>query len=286
LDAFLSREPARAATVGVPWDTPRVLEFIDLAIQHKLWLLADHLLTHLGRRRPLTRDEATIATRVRNLKATLFVQVSQLPADAPMAIAIDRYVRELRPQVILDVGAATGLGTTVMFSRAAQAAGVDSVIYAMEAEPATFELLKRNTAGLSNVRPQLSSLITDQDVSPWAAVMADIRQRSRLLEQFAAEEIQQWYAHGVEVLRQLRLEGKAPFAELPATIDMAMIDADLFFAREELSAILGRTTLIMLDDVCAYKNASNHEMLAASPEWEMLDYQPADRHGWSAFRRR
>ena len=104
LDTFLGRTPERADTVKVPWETPRLLEFIDLAVSQHLWLLADHLLSHLATRGTLTRDQAKLATRVRNLKATMFVQVPQVPPDSPMALAIGKYVCEMRPKTILDVG--------------------------------------------------------------------------------------------------------------------------------------------------------------------------------------
>jgi hypothetical protein len=286
LDTFLGRSPEQANTVKVPWDTPRLLEFIDLAVGQHMWLLADHLLTHLAARGALSREQARLATRVRNLKATMFVQVPQVPPDSPMAIAIAKYVCEMRPATILDVGAATGLGTTHAFSRAASAAGLDCTIYAMESEPATFELLKRNTATLAHVKPTLSALITDLDCPAWETVHSELQKRSNLLAQFPAEEIQQWYLHGIELLRRLRLENRAPFAALPERIDIAMIDADLFFAREELAVIIDRTEVIMLDDVHAFKNAFNHELLSKSDQWRLLDHQPGDRHGWSAFRRK
>ena len=136
------------------------------------------------------------------------------------------------------------------------------------------------------MKPILSALITDLDCPSWETVHAELQKRSSLLAQFPAEEIQQWYVHGIELLKRLRQENRAPFAALPDQIDIVMIDADLFFAREELAVILDRTEVVMLDDVHAFKNAFNHEMLSKSEKWQLIDHQPGDRHGWSAFRRK
>lgn len=70
-------------------------------------------------------------------------------------------------------------------------------------------------------------------------------------------------------------------------IDIAMIDADCFFAADTFEAIRGRTNAVFLDDVRGYKkNSENHDRLSRDAKWEQLAWEPADRHGWSAFRRR
>jgi hypothetical protein len=287
LDRVLGRSPERAATIPVPWETPRLLEFIDLAIAHKLWLLADHLLTHLATRGRLSPDQARLAHRVRNLKATMFVQVGQVTPDTPMGQAIAQYVRDFRPKVILDVGAAAGLGTTTTFSKALTAAGItDCTILAVESEHATFDLLSRHAAAIPFAKPIHSALITDHDCPAWQPVRDAIAASSTLFSQFPEDEIHGWYTHGVDLLRSLRLAGKAPLAPLPDQIDIAMIDADLFFAAEELAAVVDRCRVILLDDVHAFKNTANHETLSADPRFELLAHNPTDRHGWSAFRRR
>jgi hypothetical protein len=287
LEEVLGKAPERAHAVPVPWETALLAQFVDVAVKEKLWLVADHLLTNLAKRGTLTREQKRLATRVRNLKATMFVQVAQIEPASAIGQAIARYVTELRPRVILDVGAATGLGTTRTFSEAAAAGGLsECVIYAMESEPVTFELLQKNTVGMSNVRPVFAALVTDLDVPTWEEIRAEMAVRSKVFAEYPEEEIEQWYRHGVALLKKLREEGRAPWKQAPAEIDIAMIDADLFFAREELSAVRERTKLVILDDVHAFKNAYNHEMLGGSQEWEMVAHEPADRHGWSAFRRR
>lgn len=75
--------------------------------------------------------------------------------------------------------------------------------------------------------------------------------------------------------------------EIPVQVlDLVVIDADLFFAREALSAVIDRTNILVLDDVAEHKNAGTHEYLSTHPDWEIMDMDVNDRHGWSIFRRR
>jgi hypothetical protein len=77
----------------------------------------------------------------------------------------------------------------------------------------------------------------------------------------------------------------APIVELPAKIDMVVLDGGEFCGVADFRrAILLEPKVIALDDIRVMKNRENYERLLADPEWEILG-RGKDRNGWAIFRR-
>jgi hypothetical protein len=80
------------------------------------------------------------------------------------------------------------------------------------------------------------------------------------------------------------LEG-APIVELPAQIDMVVLDGGEFCGVADFRrASLLKPKVIALDDIRVMKNSENYQRLLADPEWELLG-RGKDRNGWAIFRR-
>lgn len=278
---------APLAPLPLPQDPAALLALADAAEAHSLYLIAEQLLAALVRLNPKDPALRKRADRVRNFRSQMFVQVGQLQDESSMSALIRQLVADTKPRVIYDVGAAAGLGTTRVFAEAVTAAAIPCTVYAIESQDETFELLRRNVAPWPCVVPVHTSLIGPDVLPPWPKVAADLQRLAPETWALYHAEIPAWYNHGVDLIARLTTTGKAPAVGLPPSgpIDIAMIDADLFFATEELNAIIDRCTIVFLDDVHGYKNAHNHTALSNNPHWQLLQHDPTDRHGWSAFKR-
>ena len=73
--------------------------------------------------------------------------------------------------------------------------------------------------------------------------------------------------------------------QIPAKIDFLILDGGEFSTTAELDKLIDRSNYIFLDDTIMRKNRENRMRLINSLEFIMLDDYPADRHGWSLFKR-
>jgi len=205
--------------------------------------------------------------------------------DSMLGQEIVRLVRDFNPRVILDVGAATGLGSTTVFAEAVLEAGIQTCIYAIEAQAETYVKLVENMAAYSFVTPVHGCIPHPRSLPAWPKIRADIlRMNAQLFERYAEEEVKRWYSCSIAQLQSLEKEGKLALQMIRETcFDIVMLDACLFSSKQVFSAVLDRTNCFILNDVCAYKNTFNHQALSTMADWSLLRQDLNDNNGWSIF---
>jgi hypothetical protein len=77
----------------------------------------------------------------------------------------------------------------------------------------------------------------------------------------------------------------APLVELPAQIDVAILDGGEFCGGADLSRVVELSPkIIALDDTRCMKNNSNLALLSADPGWQLVE-KSDDRNGWAIFKK-
>ena len=269
------------------WDGKVALEAATVALQLDRIELAEALAAVALEHMPQSREAALIRQRIANFKNTFFVTVGQILSDSKMGQALRRVIGRFRPRSLLDLGAASGLGSTTVLAEGLVEHKLDARIYAVESGRDTFLRLKQNVVRFASVTPLHGNVVDATRLPDWDTVLADIRSRpNHVLEHITMDELRHWYDHAWKETKTLWGQGSV-LQQIPERVfDLVVLDADLFFAREALTAVVEHANIVVLDDVTEHKNAANHDFLAAHPDWEMLDMDLQDRHGWSIFRRR
>ena len=270
------------------WEGQVVIETAVAALKAGRIGLAENLATLATALLPGSTEADSLRKRIINFKNTFFVTVGQILPESKMGRSLRTVIGRFRPKTILDLGAASGLGSTTVLAEAVAEHNLSSRIYAVESAANTFEHLKINVARFACVTPLHGSVVNADALSTWEETLADVCSRhNHVLEHITAEELRHWYDHTKSETETLWRRQGGILKEIPVQIfDVVVIDADLFFAREALSAVIDRTNILVLDDVAEHKNAGTHEYLSANPDWEIVDMDLNDRHGWSIFRRR
>ena len=270
------------------WNGQVVIDTAAAALKSGRVGLSEKLATVATGLLPGSTEAAALQRRIINFKNTFFVTVGQILPESKMGRSLRTVIGRFRPKTILDLGAASGLGSTTVLAGAVAEHGLSSRIYAVESSASTFAHLKLNVARFPNVTPLHGSVVDATNLPTWDEVLTDVCSRpNRVLEHITAEELRHWYDHTKAETETLWRSHGSLLKEIPVQVfDLVVIDADLFFAREALKAVIDRTNILVLDDVTEHKNAATHEHLSTQPDWEIVDMDLADRHGWSIFRRR
>ncbi len=270
------------------WEGQVVIETAVAALKAGRIGLAESLATLATALLPGSTEAASLRKRIINFKNTFFVTVGQILPESKMGRSLRTVIGRFRPKTILDLGAASGLGSTTVLAEAVAEHNLSARIYAVESAVNTFAHLKVNVARFACVTPLHGSVVNANALPTWEETLADVCSRhNHVLEHITAEELRHWYDHTKSETETLWRRQGGILEEIPIKVfDLVVIDADLFFAREALSAVINRTNILVLDDVAEHKNAGTHEYLSAHPDWEIMDMDLNDRHGWSIFRRR
>jgi len=227
----------------------------------------------------------TLLTQFQNFQNTMFVQTGQIKKESQLGNQIDATIRLLKPKVILDIGAATGLGSTTVLAESIINNNLNTIIYAIESEESTYNTLVNNIRKFTFVKPILGTLVKPNWIPSWHNVIKDINNKSpHLLKQFHEVELKKWYDYSVnqsDILSRKNLDALSQIDE--NIFDIVILDAGLFFAKFELQSLYNKTNCFILNDTISYKNTFNNIYLSNNFEWKKTSHSDHDRNGWSIF---
>ncbi len=229
-----------------------------------------------------------ILIRVKNYYSLFYVVHPQVISESELGKHLSELVDSYKPKVVLDIGAATGLGSTKLLAESVLKLNSDSKIYAVEAQKDTFNILKNSISKYSFVEPVWGTFINKRTVPNWEIVSSDIKTYGLLLlESYSENEIKNWYENSVSIINGLSQNQKAAKEIINEEIfDLVFFDSGEFFAKEEMKEFVNKSNIIVLDDINTYKNSFNHQYLSNNPEWVLIKCDTNERNGWSAFKRK
>jgi SAM-dependent methyltransferase len=265
---------------GIDSGLAPLVDELGSALRDCQWAVALAIAARLSQHQP-GRPWRQVVDNYRN---THFVAVGQILPDSPLGLAIHALVAQLRPKAIVDVGAGAGLGSTQVLRQAAADAGLACLVYALELEPETFNLLRENCRGQAQVVPLWGTFLQPDDLPEWEQVYTEIEAWGHVVRQFLPEELYLWYRHGRQLVDAFARSGSDLGQELPADgLGLVLLDGGLFFASQELDHIAAMADCIVLDDVLAYKNYATYHRLRDTLGWAIVAEDLLDRHGWAIF---
>ena len=233
-------------------------------------------------------EVSEILKRVKNYYSLFYVVFPQVNNESELGKYLYDLVDIYKPRVILDIGAATGLGSTKILAESVKQLNLKAKIYAVEAQEETFNNLKINISEYSFVEPILGTFINIKTIPCWETVISDIRTYGKvLLENYSENEILNWFDNNYAILNNLScMQKDVKLLIRDEIFDLVFFDSGEFFAKEELKEFINKTNIVVLDDINTYKNSFNNQYLLNHPDWIQIKCSTNERNGWSAFKRK
>ncbi len=205
------------------------------------------------------------------------------------AAAIEAVAANPRVRTILEIGSASGAGSTASFVRGIARNESRPRLFCLEAAPERFRELQDRYADAANVycvnasSVGLEGVATEGEVSTFHTAIESTLNRYRL------DDVLRWREADLGLIRS----GRVPLCGIRAIrgthgieiFDAVLIDGSEFTARAELDEVAG-THFVLLDDVNSFKNHFNCQRLAADEEYELIESSRRVRNGYAVFARR
>ncbi len=200
--------------------------------------------------------------------------------------AIRRYAASTEVKTILEIGSSAGSGSTRAFVDGINGSSSRAQLYCMEVSEPRFEELKNayrhcdfvHAFNLSSV--PLSAFPSEETVTHF------YQAHHTNLNKYSLETILGWLrqdiayitAHCKDVcgIKQIMQDEKL------GGFDLVLIGGSEFTGRAELSEVIGAKVL-MLDDINAYKNFENYQILKADPNYTLAEEDWGLRNGYAVF---
>jgi hypothetical protein len=192
-------------------------------------------------------------------------------------------------ETILEIGAATGDGSTRAFVAGADRRPRPPRVFCLEVVRERFRELEARYSSRSFVFPYNAASVAPAAYASEEEVRGFYHVVPSALNSFPLERVLAWRSDelayletagvavdGVERVR--REHGLERF-------DVVLIDGSEFTAGAELRLVYGASWLV-LDDVNSFKNHANALQLLADPAYELVAADPRLRNGYAIFRRR
>lgn len=223
-------------------------------------------------------------------------KVNQLDALIPPEVKNDAFYQAIyrlagteQIDTILEIGSSSGEGSTEAFVRAIQENPRRPVLYCMEVSGPRFEALAKRYKGIESVRCYQVSSIPIEAFPSKADITAFYEGAPKNFKQIPLSILLKWYKQDIEYLIRnpvpqngidlIKKENGIEF------FDMVLIDGSEFTGFEEMKRVYG-AKFLLLDDVAAYKNYANRQLLLNDPCYELIEEDLSLRNGYSIFKKR
>jgi predicted O-methyltransferase YrrM len=216
----------------------------------------------------------------------------EIVSGDPLFTLIAKLVVEYKPKSILEIGSATGLGSTQAFIAGIMSAGIDKKckLYCLEANPERYAELVKNTAGLKFVKPinacsvPVDQMMSDEDID----VFRGRGYHYNINRFYSVETVKGWRANEIAMITSsgiaqngielARAKNKGPF-------DMVLIDGSAFTGVPDTLAVKDAGVIIM-DDTMDIKCHGGMTDILAGGRFELIAEDREQRNGFAAFKRR
>lgn len=199
-------------------------------------------------------------------------------------------------RTVLDIGAATGDGSTKALLQGLAANSSTATLFAIEAAPVNYEQLAHRYAGNDQVRPyfvasvNLNDYPSEEDIINFYNTQpTNLNIGETNLNNWPLDLVLSWLRNEITFLKTtpIRQDGIALIKQENniTYFDMVLIDGSEFVGTSELCQVYGAKVLA-LDDINTYKNAYNYRFLRQDPHYEPVVVDRLYRNGFAIFVRR
>ena len=189
-------------------------------------------------------------------------------------------------KTILEIGASSGDGSTEAFMIGKHS---DAQLFSIEVCTERFDLLKQRYANDPKFFPYNVSSVPLSAFPEFKEIAHFMmHHRTSSLAPWPIETVKGWYDKDLEYIRANNIpENGIELIKQKHSIqhfDCVLIDGSEFTGKPELDLVYG-AKFILLDDIRAYKNWTNHNRLRGDPMYSLLLENNTVRNGFSVFMR-
>ena len=190
---------------------------------------------------------------------------------------------------ILEVGSASGAGSTRGFVEGIEHSGSEARLFCIEVVTERFAELAARYEGQGFVRAYNVSSVSEEGFASEEEVRNFYALVPSALNAFSLEVVLGWRAselayhrssgvrpNGIDLIRRENAIDR---------FDAVLLDGSEFTARAELDLLIG-ARYVLLDDINSFKNHYNCQRLLVDPGYELLAGSSELRNGYAIFRRR
>jgi hypothetical protein len=190
---------------------------------------------------------------------------------------------------VLEIGSSAGGGSTEAFVRGLAANRKQPILHCIEISAPRFEALSQAYAHVPFVRCYNMSSVSADEFPSEERVSRFYREEDSRLVQYPLDEVLRWLRQDIDYLRVTGVAAGAiehiKRAHSIVNFDLVLIDGSEFTGEVEFEKVQG-ARIIMLDDICTFKNWSAHKRLRADSDYELVLEDRELRNGFSVFCRR
>jgi hypothetical protein len=195
-------------------------------------------------------------------------------------------VKQNEIQTILEIGASSGDGSTEAFVLGKQ--GKPTKLFSIEVCKERYDVLKQRYADDPYFFPYNVSSVP-LSVFPEKQEIAHFMQTcpTSTLAHWPIPTVMEWYDKDVQYIQDHPTMVQSGIDQIKKDhgihrFDLVLIDGSEFTGKPELDAVYG-AKFILLDDINAYKNWTNHRRLCHDPMYRLLVENNYLRNGFSIF---
>jgi predicted O-methyltransferase YrrM len=217
---------------------------------------------------------------------------SEIVSGDPLFTLIAKLVVEHKPKSILEIGSATGLGSTQAFIAGIMSAGIDKKckLYCLEANPERYAELVKNTAGLKFVKPinacsvPVDQMMSDEDIDAFMTK----GYAHNITRFYSRETVKGWRADEIAMITSSGIQQNGielARAKNKGSFDMVLIDGSAFTGAADFAGVSDSRAIIM-DDTMDIKCHGVVTDILYGGEFELIAEDREQRNGFEAFKRR
>lgn len=197
-----------------------------------------------------------------------------------------------KPESILEIGSANGLGSTQAFIKGIKESEIieKCTLYCIEAEFNRFYELSANTepykfiVNINASSVPLNQYMTPDDIDNF---MSNHNTEFNIIKYFNPETVKQWLRDEIEMIKNnnISLKGIHRAIELNRSdvFDIVFIDGSAFTGVADFKKIYG-SNLIIMDDVLDIKCWEPMRLLDGDKSYNVIEKNFNYRNGYAAFR--
>lgn len=207
----------------------------------------------------------------------------------PLYLFLYNLVREEALEHVLEIGSASGSGTTAVLVAALSAQEQPAQLYCLEPQPDKFTQLSQRYAHLPWVHPYPYPSAVAAQYAPVDELTWFYQHIPSALQSYSLDQLLAWREAELALLSaDSPVGGTIPWLcqhhQIPG-FDLVVLDGAEYAGHADLDSVYG-ARLLVLDDINAFKNRHNYQRLITDPNYYLITENWTHQHGFAMFKRR
>ncbi|MGK7887295.1 MAG: glycosyltransferase [Crocosphaera sp.] len=200
--------------------------------------------------------------------------------------AIQEIARYSNIKTVLEIGSSSGEGSTGAFVKGLRENPNQPTLFCMEVSQVRFNALQNHYLNDSFVKCYNASSIPINQFPDEETVTLFYESHQTPLNEYPLDRVLGWLRQDIDYVKDADVaQNGIEIIKKENNIDqfdLVLIDGSEFTGEVELEQVYG-AKIILLDDICTYKNWQSHHRLLSDPNYKLIKHNPDLRNGYSIF---